>query len=146
MIAQILSPVQVRGNVACLTWSRCHNAMHWKSFGIDWYAWQNPTMMWLCIGVVWFLSDKMWILNWIKLWKIHENPSTVVACWSKQLVINCRLDAMHKEVKDIGDGFEIITARWWDTPMVVDRGIWDGSCNVTVCLAWDAVMDLVNYL
>jgi hypothetical protein len=45
------------------------------------------------------------------------------------LVVNCRLDAMpwkramHKEEKDIGDGFEIITARWRDTPMVVDRGI-----------------------
>ena len=45
------------------------------------------------------------------------------------LVVNCRLDAMpwkramHKEEKDIGDGFEIITGRWQDTPMVVDRGI-----------------------
>jgi hypothetical protein len=45
------------------------------------------------------------------------------------LVVNCRLDAMpqkratHKEEKDIGDGFEIIMAKWRDTPMVVDRGI-----------------------
>ena len=45
------------------------------------------------------------------------------------LVINCGLDAMprkramHKEEKDIGNGFEIITARWRDTPMVVDQGI-----------------------
>jgi hypothetical protein len=45
------------------------------------------------------------------------------------LLVNCRLDAMprkratHKEEKDIGDRFEIITARWRDTLMVVDRGI-----------------------
>ena len=78
-IAPIVSPVPVRGGAACLIWSRRPEAMRWKSFEIDWYAWPNFVMMWLCVGVVRFLSDKMWILNWIKLWKIHENPSRVVA-------------------------------------------------------------------
>ena len=43
--------------------------------------------MWLCIGVVRFLSDKMWILNRIKLWKIRENPSRVVARLSPLLFV-----------------------------------------------------------
>ena len=43
-------------------------------------------MMWLCVGVVRFLSDKMWILNQIKLWKIRENPSRVIARLSTRQV------------------------------------------------------------
>ena len=62
--------------------SRCPKAMCQKLFGIDWYAWWNPVTMWLCIGVIRFLSDKMWVLNRMKLWKICENPSRVVACLS----------------------------------------------------------------
>ena len=50
-IAQILSPVQVRGDAACLIWSRCHKAMCRKSFRINWYAWRNLVTMWLCIRV-----------------------------------------------------------------------------------------------
>ena len=81
-IAQILSPVHVWGNAVCLIWSRHPKAMHRKLFGINRFSWWNPVTMWLCIGVVQFLSNKMWTLNWIKLWKIHENPSRVVACLS----------------------------------------------------------------
>ena len=55
-IAQILSPVQVRGNAACLIRSRFSKAMCWKSFGIVRYSWRNPVTMWLCIGVVRFLE------------------------------------------------------------------------------------------
>ena len=77
-----VSPVQVWGDATCLNWSRCHKAMHLESFRINWYAWQNPVTMWLCIRVIRFLSDKMWILNQIKLWKIRENLSRVVACLS----------------------------------------------------------------
>ena len=87
-IAQILSPVQVQGNAACLIWSRCAKAMHRKSFGIDRYTWQNPVTMWLCIRVVRFLSDKMGILNRIKLWKIRKNPSRIIACLS---TLSCHL-------------------------------------------------------
>ena len=75
----ILSPVQVQGDATCLKWSRCHRAMHPELFGIDWYTWQNPVTMWLSVGVVRFLSDKMWISNQIKLWKICKNPSRVLA-------------------------------------------------------------------
>ena len=85
MIAPIVS--LVRGDAACLIWSRHPKAMHQKSFGIDRYAWRNPMMMWLCVGVVRFLSDKMWILNRIKLWKICENPSRVVALLSMSMTV-----------------------------------------------------------
>ena len=87
-ITHILSLAQFWGDAICLTWSGCHKAIHLESFRISWYVWWNPMMMWLCIRVVWLLSDKMWILNWIKLWKIHKNPSRVIAhlsaCTSQQ--------------------------------------------------------------
>lgn len=78
-IAPIVSPVPVRGGAVCLIWSRRPEAIRRKLFGIDRYAWPNLVTMWLCVGVVRFLSNKMWILNRIKLWKIRENPSGVVA-------------------------------------------------------------------
>ena len=90
-IAPIVSRVPVWGGAACLICSRRTRAMCRKSFGIDRYAWPNLVMVWLCIGVVRFLSDKMWILNRIKLWKIRENPSRVVARLSACLCCLCNV-------------------------------------------------------
>ena len=84
-ITHILSPAQVWGDAVC---SRCHKAIHPESFRTGRYVWWNPVTMWLCIGVIQFLSDKMWILNRIKLWKIRKNLSRVVAHLSLPLIIN----------------------------------------------------------
>ena len=118
-IAQILSLVWVRGDAACLIWSRRPKAMCRKLFRIDRYSWKNPVTMWLCIGVVRFLSDKMWILNRIKLWKIRENPCRTVVCLSAS-----RGNGLGPKTQNWLSSGSVVLNRW----VLVDVGgvAWEG--------------------